>query len=236
MQPNQQNQQQNNPGNQPTSNPGGGPDGAWDFLYNQPDSPKKESFFSRYKKLIIIAGSAFVLLIVLGIVASLSSNGSSTTKTSSLEVPTTTVSTTAYDGKYFSMSYASSLKINADEVLEDEEGWFLQLADDPELPAYDIAVRVSSEVSPYADSEEGVRELIDPGNQPNNVVTTDVLLAGEPTKKSVGEFTNDLDDVYLVYTSAQIGDKYITVSGMYSRSNQEINDSFDAMIGSIKLK
>lgn len=213
--------------------------GAWDFLNSgDPQPPKKESIFKRYKMLIIIAGSSIFLLLLVAILAAASSTGSKTANNDDyIAGPTTSVSTNTYDSEYFSMVYAQALKINIDESVVAPPGWFVQFAEEVEPSPYDIKIQIGNEPSIYESGEEAVSELLEPGVEPTNVVSSDITVAGVAAKKTVGEYTGTQgEERYVVYTTAQVGSEYVIVSGTYPKANQEITDSFDAMVGSIKLK
>lgn len=210
--------------------------GAWDFLNTPAAPPKQPSFFQQQKKLIIIAVLMLLMLVGLAVAAAFSSENSSSNDVS-LEGPSTSVPLADYDGEAFRFSHAASLKIDMNEKVEESDGWFVLLSDNIENPSYDIAVETSNNPSIYVDGEEAVNELLPVDITAINPVTTDVAFAGVLAKKTVAEYTTPeglLNNV--VYVHAEINGKYLTVSGTYRATNQEITDSFDAMIGSIALK
>lgn len=237
----QPNQQPTYPTNQPSAQGPSGGNGAWDFLNTPAEPPKKKSLFARNKKLFIIAVSAIVILVVLAVVAATTAPQESDDSSTNGEKPTlatTSVPLTKYDGQYFSVDYASSLKINIDEALEDPDGWFLHFAEDPEFFTYDIAVQAGDEQPAYENGTDAIEAfLAEEGYTPTNVITPAVVLAGVDSIKTVGEYTDSSgSERYVVYATAQVGDKYVIVNGTYPKDNTDIVDSFDAMIGSIKLK
>ena len=221
--------QNQNPRPQPS------PNGAWDFL-NTPEPPQKQSFFKTNRKIIIIVGLVFGLLILLAVIAA-ASGGGSVKKPSNLEGPTTSVPTTDYNKETLSFKHASVLNVLVDEQNEEGSGWYVLFNEDKDSSDYNILVKTSTSAPIYADGTEAVSELLDVGVEPTNVVSSDVILAGEHAKKTVGEFTGaDGREYYVVYSNAKVGSLYVTVSGTYLKDRQDITDSFDAMIGSIKLK
>ena len=241
MYPENQNQR---PANRPESTPpaaqpqsNGNP---WDFLYSQPEVAKKKTFFQEYKKLIIVASSAVILLIILGVVAALSpsqtteQNGTGST----LQVPTTNVKMNRYEGQYFSAEYPSSLKINIDESLGQPEGWFLHFAEDPEFKAYDIAIQAGQEASGYETGGDAVEAFLAGQEQgpPGNVYTAGAVVAGVDGLKTVGEYSDsEGTERYVIYATAEVNGKNVIVNGTYPKSNQDIVDSIDVLIASIRL-
>lgn len=225
----------------PNSQPVAPAGGAWDFLNsNQPlPPPQKESIFKRYKMLIIIAAGSLIFLVLVAILAAASPSKNSESGASGdyIAGPTTSVSTNTYDGQYFSMIYAQALRINIDESVVAPPGWFVQFAEEVEPSPYELSLQIGNEPSIYESGEEAVSELLDPGVEPTNIVTSDITVAGVSAKKTVGEYTGSQgEERYVVYTTAQVGDEYVIVYGTYPKANQEITDSFDAMVGSIRLK
>lgn len=211
--------------------------GNWSPL-NDPSydiQPPKQTFFSKYKKLVIISVIALVILVGLTIVAAISPPGG--TKGSNLAGPTTNVELTNYDKQKFSMSYAKGLNISIDEAYEEGDSWYLLFAENTENPPYSLAVYVTKDKPFYSSSEEGLYEQQDAGVELSNIVTTDIILAGSKAQKSVGEIIGgDGRQLYSVFTSVNIGDQYVLVTAKYPKDNSQINDSFDATVGSIKLK
>lgn len=210
--------------------------GNWSPLndYSNDIPPPKKSFLSRYKKLIIITAIALVVLIALTIAGATSSPSD---KKNDLTGPTTNVELSSYDKQKFSMSYANGLNIAIDEAYEEDSSWYLLFAENTENSPYNLAVYVTKDKPFYSSSEEGLYEQQDSGVELSNIVTTDVVLAGSNTQKTVGEITDsDGKQLYSVFTSVNIGDQYVLVTAKYPKDNTQINDSFDAMIGSIKLK
>jgi hypothetical protein len=226
------NPNQNQPNNQiPSIKQPGNWSPLNDPTYDLP--PPKKSFFSKYKKLIIISSVAVILLVGLAIVESLGSSNSASTN---LEGAKTSVELSNYDGQKFSMSYAKSMNIVIDEPSEDSAEWYLMFGKDIEESDYTVSVYLTEEAPFYADSEEGAREQLGVGVEPTNLVTSDVVVAGVSTPKTVGEYSQDGKDYYVAYTDVKIGDQYLSISATYPTDNAEIHDSFDAMVGSIKLK
>lgn len=222
-----QNQIPNNP--QPNSN------GAWDFL-NTPEPVKPKSFFQRNKKFILIVGISFGILMLAAVLA-VATGGGGTKKISNIEGPSTTVPLSSYDKDALSFQHANELNVALDEQNDGEPGWIILFAEEKDSSDYLISVKTSTEAPIYADGVEAVSELLDVDVEPKNVVTTDVVLAGQRAQKTVGEFTGeDGREYYVVYTNTQVGEQYVTASGTYLKEKQNITDSFDAMIGSIKLK
>ncbi len=211
--------------------------GNWSPL-NDPSydvQPPKKSFFSQYKKLIIISSVALVVLIGLAIAGAMSSPKK--TNQTDLAGPTTNVELANYDKQKFSMSYAKGLSIALDEAYDEGNSWYLLFAENAENSAYNLAVYVTKDKPYYSSSEEGLYEQQDTGVELLNIVTSEVTLAGSKTQKSVGEITgNDGKQLYSVFSSVNIGDQYVLVTAKYPKNDSRINDSFDAMIGSIKLK
>ena len=230
MNPNQPSQYPSN------SMPPNRADNAWDFL-SAPEPLKPPSLYQKNKKFIWLVGGLLGFMLILLIIAVIASPGSDTNgpQNGSLEGPTTEVPTTIYEGEQLSMSYASSLNINIDEAKEDD-GWFINFNDNVDAPSYDLSVDVSFEASPYVDGEDAVREMLEEGQEPSNIVTSEVVMAGFTSQKTVAEFSDEVGQWYLVYATVEAGDRFLTVSGRYQKQLQEITDSFDAMIGSIRLK
>ncbi len=224
--------------NQPGSNiPSIKQPGNWSPLndYSNDFHPPKPSLFSKYKKLIIVSSVAILLLIGLAIAGSASKQKTETE--GFVPGPTTSVETSNYDQAKFSMIYAKDLQIAIDEASADQNSWFLLFAEDAENSPYNLSIYVTNEVPFYQNSEEGLLESQDLGNVPINIVTSDVTLAGVKTQKSIGEILkSDNLNYYVAFTSAKIGEKYVVVSATYAKDNAQIHNSFDAMIGSIKLK
>lgn len=207
---------------------------AWQSLgLLQPEPPPKDSFFKRNKKYILLLIVGLGFLIILTVVALVSSGGKST---NTIEAPSTNVALTTYDKESLAIKYPASLDIKLDEKLEDG-GRYIVFEENKESPDYSISVTIRSVAQIYQDGEEAVHELLDVGTEPSNVVTSEVILGGVKTQKTIAEFIAENGEPrYIVYSSAQSGDQYVTVSGTYTKDNQEITDSLDATLASIKLK
>ena len=209
--------------------------GDWSPLSNYSNDvppPQKKSFFSKYKKLIIVSVIAILLLIGMAVVASLSKSKTAKVANKVNVHATTNVPLTFVSNDKFSLDYPKSMNIISDLSTPDD-GWLVVLGQNVAR----IEIALTKNAPYYADSEEGLAEQQALGVEPINVTTTDVVIAGIQTKKSVGEVTgDDGKQLNTVFTSAKVGDKYIVVSGYYPKDNQDINDSFDAMLGSISLK
>lgn len=229
MNPNQQPQYNNVPSiKQP---------GNWspmnDPSYNLP--PPKKSLFGRYKKLIIIAAVALILLIGVAVLAAVTSTKSD--QSQNLSGATTSVKMTNYDGQKFSMQYPEIANKVADEASDAPDSWFLLLMDQSESPKYKISVLVSSDDPFYADDENAISELVDNGIKPSSFKSSDVVMAGNKTTKGEAEYTdNNGQNFYARYAHTKIGDKNISVFMYNTTDNTQLNDSFDATVGSIKLK
>lgn len=211
--------------------------GNWSPLGNYSNDlppPQKQSFFSKYKKLIIVSIIAVLLLIGMAIAGSLSKSKTPKVANKVNVHATTNVPLTSVSNAKFSLDYPKSLNIISDLATPDD-GWLVVLGQNNAPPRIEIALTKNAPF--YVNSEEGLTEQQSLGVEPINVITTDVVIAGIQTKKSVGEVTgDDGKQLNTVFTSAKVGDKYIVVSGYYPKDNQDINDSFDAMLGSISLK
>lgn len=224
---NDHNQQPNNP--QAYS-------GAWDFL-NTPDQPPKQpSFFSRYKKLIIIASVSLFILVGLSALSFVFAPQSEESAVN-VESSATTVELKDYQGAELTFKYPANLRINLDEAVEEPKGYFVQLAEDSEISTYDVAVQTMQGDSPYTSGEEAVTELLELGEEAKNPVTTDVEMAGGTTKKTIAEFIDSAGtEKYVVYAAIKNGDRTVMATAMYPRNQTEITDSFNALIASISLK
>lgn len=224
--------------NQPESNiPSIKQPGNWSPLndYSNDFQPPKPSLFSRYKKLIIVSVIAIIVLVGLAI-ASAATKPKTETQ-GFVPGPTTSVQTANYDQVKFSMIYAKDLKIAIDEASGDQNDWLLLFAENSENSPYNLSVYVTDEEPFYQSSEEGLFETQDLGVEPINIVTSDISVAGVKTQKSIGEIQkSDNLNYYVAFTSAKVGEQYVVVSATYPKDNTQIHDSFDAMVGSIKLK
>ena len=220
--------------NQPTNNiPSIKQSGNWSPL-NDPsyDLPPQPSFFKRWKKLIIIVAVSVVFLIGLAITASLTSPSAKYQ-----EGPKTSLQLENYDKQFFSMSYPKGLNISIDEGSVDGKSWYLSFAENIENSPYNLSVYSTDQAPFYSSSEEGLLEQQELGVEVTNVSTSDVVLAGVQTKKSVGQITSsDGKDYYVVFSGTNVGERYVMVTARYLKDNTLIHDSFDAVIGSIKLK
>ena len=222
--------------NQPTNSiPSIKQPGNWSPLqeFSNDSQPPKQSFFSRYKKLIIITGISLIILVSLTVLGSLMGEQTD----GYIEGPKTTVALSQYDKERFSMSYPNGLNTLIDEVTEDGKGWFLLFSDASENPPYTLSVYLTSQDPLFVSNEEGLANQQEEGVTAQNVITNDVALAGATAKKSLGEIKGtDGKDYYVAFSYVQIGENFILVNAKYPKDNKEIHDSFDAVIGSIKLK
>lgn len=232
MDPNQQPQYNNIPSiKQP---------GEWspvsDQTYIMP--PPKKPFLGRYKRLVIIFVVAMVVLVGVAVMATLTTNKNG--KSDNLPGSTTSVSMTNYDGKTFSMQYPQGLSIIADEEIDEENsGWYLLIMDDQSDSAakYSIYVSVSKDDPFYIDDEDAINQEVDDGVSVSNFRSSEVVLAGNKTTKGEADYVGSEDQNYVTrYSQTKIGDKYISVFAYNLADDSRINDSFDAMLGSIRLK
>lgn len=210
--------------------------GNWSPLdnYTNDVQPPKQSFFSRYKKLIIVSIVALVLLIGLAILASLTDSKKG--QNSNIAGSKTSVQMQSYDGRNFSMTYAKGLDILPINSANDD-GNQLILSDGGDNPSYDISINISTDDPLYASSEDGLKSNLNGEDIPSNLQTSDVVMAGNSTQKTVGELTdNNGITYYFVYSGVNVGGKFVMLTAKYAKDNSLINDSFDAMLGSIKLK
>lgn len=204
----------------------------WMDFNNDAQPPQKKSFFSKNKKFIIIIASVMVVFLGLIIVASLSD-----TKSDRTEGATTTVPLSSYEKDLFSMQYPTGLNILNDEKLEEEAGWYLRLAEDSESSPYYVSVLVTQESPVFGSYEQGLQDQLDSEVIPNNVITSDVVVAGYQTKKAVGEIQKeDGKEYYVAFTYVEADGKHVIISAEYQKDNSQIHDSFDAMVGSIEIK
>ena len=106
-----------------------------------------------------------------------------------------------------------------------------------DLAASSISIYVTKADQLYKDSEEGLINQQDSGQDVQEIKTTDVKLAGESTQKSSGVVLDDQGNrITVVFSYAKSGDNYIVVSAKYPEGTKIIDDSFDSMLESIKLK
>ncbi len=198
-----------------------------DFSNDMLPQAPKQSFFGRYKKLLIVAGGAFILLLGLAVVASLSSSKNGTNASIDMQ---------SYSGSVFDMTYAKGLNVISDES-DQEGGWALMIGPDKESAASSISIYVTKADQLYKDSEEGLINQQDSGQDVKEIKTTDVKLAGESTQKSSGVVLDDQGNrITVVFSYVKSGDNYIVVSAKYPEGTKIIDDSFDSMLESIKLK
>ncbi len=204
----------------------------WAFLNSPSEPPKQPSLFAKYKKLILFMLVPMIIITILAAIYSF------TKKDSSLPLAQTNVATSQYDGQYFSMNYASSLRKDTDEKLEDgSNGWFLSFAEeDYENTKYKIFVKVSDQPPNEEASQESLNQVVDEGIELSNITSSEVSLAGDTATKYVGEYTNDIATKNVFYVTTHKNGKYLTVSGEYNKDNSDISNSLDAMLDSVKLK
>lgn len=198
-----------------------------DYSNDMLPQPPKESFFGRYKKLLIVCGVAFVLLIGLAILASLTSKKTTTASTN--------VEMTSYSGSQFSMSYPKDLNIISDES-DQEGGWSLLIGPDKESVDSNVSVFVTRAEQLYVDAEDGLKSQQDDGVEVQEIKTADVSIAGQTTQKATGVITDDQGNrLTVAFAYVKSGDTYIVVAAKYPEGTKVIDDSFDAMLSSIKL-
>lgn len=190
--------------------------------------------------MIIVASVALVMLVALGIAASLSpSQDQQAAQTAeSTENPTTQVPMSEYEGQYMTVEYPSSLQINIDEAMNDPDGWFLHFAEDPDFVKYDIAVQAGDEQPAYDNGSIGLEAFLSEQDYvPNNVVTEGAVVAGVDSLKTTGEFTAaNGEEYYGLYASAEVNGKYVIITAAYPKSNEDITNSIDTLIASVRLK
>ncbi len=192
-----------------------------------PQEPK-QSFFGRYKKLLIVSGVALVLLLGLAILASMSKKENSTVNSP--------VEMTQYSGSLFDMSYAKDLNIISDESDQDG-GWALMIGPDKESADSNISVYVTKTEQLYVDAEDGLKNQQDDGVDVQDIKTSDVTLANQTVSKATGTITDEQGKrATVAFVYVKDGDNYIVVSAKYPEGTKNIDDSFDAMLSSIKLK
>lgn len=239
MQPdNNQNLNQNmNTSPQPPPNQSG----AWDFLNTPDQPPPKPSFLARNKKFVILAGGALAILLIVTVLATVFGNSSSNTGTTAGNLPgaTTTVPLKEHSNDVFTVNYPDVLNAVTDEKIDDEGeiGWYTLLAKSSDNLEEKVSIVLSNEAPAYENGEEAVRAMLDEGLEPSNVTTKDVVVAGSNVTKTVAEFTGvDSKEYQAIYASVEISDNFVSFNAMYSKDSQPLIDSFDAMVGSFKLK
>ncbi len=200
-------------------------------------TPSVDPRVKRRKILLITVGILMSLLVLIAIVATYTGNsGRNSVEQEYIEGPTTDVALSDQDAPLFSIRYSSELEVLINEELTDEDGWFLGLAESEENSSYNINVRVSTNEPEFIDGEEAVFELTPTEGDPYNVDTSDVVTAGVRTKKTTGEYTQNDANYIVAYSVAKVGERYVEVTALYPKDNQTITKSFDAMLGSIRLK
>ncbi len=205
----------------------------WSFLNNPSQPPKPPSLLARYKKLFLFVLVPMIIITILAVVYS------ATKKSSSLPVAQTSVTTTQYDGQYFSMKYPSSLRKDLDEKLEDDsDGWYLSFAEEDYLnSSYKISVKVTNEPPNEEASADILNQVVDQESvQINNLTSSEVNMAGNTTTKYVGDYVSEKGDRSVFYATTLKDNKYITFSGDYVKTNTDITNSLDAILSSITLK
>lgn len=210
--------------------------GNWSPLDNYTNDmpPPKQSFVARYKKLIIVSAVAVLLLVGLAVLTALTSPKKASDQ--NLEGAKTYLETVSYSDSSLSLNYLKGLNILENKDLSSGE-YQLVLAENTDNSPYNISINISEQDPLYPTSADGLNSNIPGDVQLTNVLTTDVVMAGKQTQKSYGELVGeDGKSYYEVYTGVNINSKFVTVNAEYPKDDKNINDSFDAMLGSIKLK
>lgn len=219
--------------NQPSNNvPSIKQPGNWSPFDNYTNDipPPKQSFFSKYKKLIIVSAVSIVLLITLAVLASTSDTSNKYT-----EGPSTDVTMASLENSTLSMSYPEGMMIVNNAVDEAGDYGLYIVTNQDSLTG--VSVSVMSADPLYGDATTGLSSNQTSGSEPTNITESDVVMAGQQTTKAVGDITSEDGKTYkAVYAGVMVGSKFVMVTAEYLPDNSNMADSFDAMIGSIKLK
>lgn len=193
----------------------------------------------RRKKLYLMAGISLGILLLLGLIAAMS--GDKKTATSVMERAASNAQTSVemadYDQQGFSLKYPKGLNVLTSEALEDQPGWFLDFRPSENEASYSVSLLSSNVESEYESGEDAITELADDGVEPHNIQTSDVVVAGVKSKKTTASFTRDGVEYIMVYVYAHTDKQhYLEVTATYDKKLTNITDSFDVMLGSIKIK
>lgn len=209
----------------------------WSPVGGSPLTPVPDPRAKRMKLMMIAFGVLAGLLLIAVVVAATSGNQGATKQQDYVAGPETDVPLTDQEVDKFTMRYPSSLALLENVELPEEDGWYLLLSEeDVEASPYNVSVKVSTEELEYADGEEAVFELNPSESDPYNIQVSDVVTAGVPTKKTTAEYMQDGVAKVVAYSASKVGNRNVEVIAQYPKDNEDINRSFDAMIGSIKLK
>lgn len=212
--------------------------GNWSPVGNTPLQPSPDPRAKRMKIVLISFGVIMTLLVIVAVIAATRGDDQPAAQQQEyIAGPETDVPLTEQDVAKFSMRYPSSLNLAENQELPEENGWFLLLSEeDIENSAYELIVKVSNVEPDYVDGEEAVFEINPVEADPYNLQVSDVVTAGTRAKKTTAEFMNGGVPYVVAYSMVRVGDRYVEVSALYPKDQEEIVRSFDAMIGSIRLK
>ncbi len=208
---------------------------VWNAADLQPTYTPQPTGNTRTKKILIIGIGSLVILLIIAVIAALAAPSKNTGipkgSDSYIAGPSTTLPQDTYNGKLLSLSYPKGLELSVGEELSGEYGQAVVLnAENTE-----IKVLVSGQAPEYADGEEGVSEAAPSDVDVVNIQTKDVLNSGQKSQKTTGNFQLNGIDYVVVYSHTLVGERHVVVTAVYPQANTLVKDSFDALLGSIKL-